>query len=262
MKQEDLLALKNWFTGYCDSFSAPIREDQQNIMVKRLHTQAVCENAMQIGRDLNLKGEDLLLAESIALLHDVGRFPQYDRYKTFNDSISVNHAALGAQVLLEQGVLRALTEQERNLIVHAVTLHNVYSVPASLDDRLLLFVKLTRDADKLDIWRIFVEYFIQDGSERATAVVLGLPDTPAYSTGILACLARGELANKLDLRTLNDFKLLQLTWLYDLNFAASLRMVREREYIDKIAGMLPDVHEIKEAVDFGRAYLNRMLEGR
>ena len=42
------------------------------------------------------------VAEAIALFHDVGRFPQYARYKTFRDSISTNHAALGASVLFEQ----------------------------------------------------------------------------------------------------------------------------------------------------------------
>ena len=41
----------------------------------------------------------------------------------------------------------------------------------------------------------------------------------------------GRDGTKDSLTTLNDFKLLQLAWLYDLNFACSLRMVVERDYI-------------------------------
>jgi putative nucleotidyltransferase with HDIG domain len=259
MNQEELTLLKKWFTGYCASFSTVVREDRQNITVKQHHTEEVCTNALLIGRSLGMNGENLLLAEAIALLHDVGRFPQYQRYKTFDDSISVNHATLGAQVILEKNVLGTLSKDQRDLIVHAVTLHNVYSLPEKLDDRNMLFAKQIRDADKLDIWRVFVDYFDQEHDGRATAVGLGLPDVPDYSPGILACLARGVMANKSDLRTLNDFKLLQLTWLYDLNFVASLRIVLERGYIDKLARVLPDVREINDAVDFARAYVDKRL---
>ena len=39
------------------------------------------------------------IAEAVALLHDVGRFEQYKRYGTFNDRKSVNHAALGVEIM-------------------------------------------------------------------------------------------------------------------------------------------------------------------
>lgn len=261
MDQEELKSLKKWFDEYCSSFSTPVQEDQRNITVKKHHTHAVCLNAVRIGQQLKLDEGDMLLAETVALLHDIGRFPQYQRYKTFDDSISINHAALGTQVLLERNVLNGLPKKQRDLIVHAVMLHNVYSLPKNLDSRTTLFVKLIRDADKLDIWRVFGEYYSQSSDKRATAVSLGLPDVPDYSPKILAGLARGELADKSDLRTLNDFKLLQLTWLYDLNFKASLRMVLEQGYIDKIAAVLPHAHEIKEAVAFVRAYVDKRLGG-
>ncbi len=57
------------------------------------------------------------------------------------------------------------------------------------------------------------------------------------------------MATKADLRTLNDFKLLQLSWLYDMNFPVSLQMVHERRYVDKIVNVLPDKDAIREAVE-------------
>ncbi len=259
MNLQELTSLKTWFAGYCASFSTPVKEDQLNFAVKQDHTHQVCLNSLQIGRDLKLDRESLLLAEAIALCHDVGRFPQYQRYKTFDDGISVNHATLGAKELRGRKALQGLPKADQDLIVHAVTLHNVFFLPKNLDERTLFFTKLVRDADKLDIWRVFVEYYGQDKNGRATAVALGLPDTPEYSATVLGCLQRGAMAAKSDLKTLSDFKLLQLTWLYDINFASSLQVVLERGYIEKIAGTLPDNEELRQAVDHARAYVNEIL---
>jgi putative nucleotidyltransferase with HDIG domain len=260
MNQKDLTLLKNWFADYCIAFLTHIDEDRRNIAVKKDHTYHVCLNSLRIARSVKLNRQDMLLAEAIALFHDVGRFPQYQQYKTFDDDVSANHAALGAKVLLEKAVLRGLPEQDQNLILHAVTLHNVFVLPEVLDEKTRLFTNLIRDADKLDIWRVFIEYYGQDHGSRATAVALGLPDTADYSPAILASLQQGKMARKSDLKTLNDFKLLQLTWLYDLNFTSSIQMVLERGYIDNMAAVLPQNDEIRQALDRVRAYVSGKLE--
>jgi hypothetical protein len=161
-------------------------------------------------------------------------------------------------VLLEHNVLGGLPKQDQDIIVRSVTLHNVFELPEGLDEKSLLFARLIRDADKLDILRVVIEYFQQDEESRADAVALGLPDVPeAYSPEVLACLCRGEMARKDELTTLNDFKLLQLAWLYDLNFSCSLRMVMERDYIRTIAEMLPRNGEIAGAIELVRSYVDR-----
>jgi len=260
MNQQDLILLKDWFDDYCAHYSTHVQEDQRNFEVKKDHTYQVCQNALRIGRSLKLNSQDMLIAEAIALCHDVGRFPQYRQYKTFDDGISANHAVLGVKVLQEQGVLRGLPEQEQNLIIRAVTLHNVFTLPDALEQRTRLFVHIVRDADKLDIWRVFIEYYDQGEACRATAVALGLPDTPDYSATVLACLQQGKMAFKSELKTLNDFKLLQLTWLYDLNFTASLKMVQERRYVDKMAAALPENVEIREAIERARKFVAGKLK--
>jgi len=259
MNQNNLTALKNWFEAYCASFFTPVAEDQRNITLKQDHTREVCLNALRIAEELRLDQERALLAEAIALFHDVGRFSQYRRYRTFDDSISGNHAALGAKVLVESKVLRDLPKHDQDMIVRSVTLHNVFSLPEGLDEDSLLFARLIRDADKLDILRVVIEYFGQDAGSRAEAVSLGLPDGPGYSPAVLASLKRGEMARKADLATRNDLKLLQLAWLYDLNFTASLRMVSEQDYIQKIAAMLPRNDEIAQVVDLAREYVREKL---
>ena len=109
-------------------------------------------------------------------------------------------------------------------------------------------MRLIRDADKLDIWRVFAEYYESAEDDQASAVGLGLPDRPDYSQTVLSCLHKKTLASLSDLRTLNDFKLMQLSWVYDLNFRHSFRLLAERHLIHKIASTLPQTEEIAEAL--------------
>lgn len=251
--------LKIWFSEYCRSFYSTDPADQKNIITKEEHTRRVCANMAEIARHLGLDENRAALAEAIALFHDVGRFIQYQRYRTFRDSISANHAALGAGVLVEKNALGSLPERERKLILRAVTLHNVFAIPAGIDEEDLLLIKMVRDADKLDIWRIFIDYYSSPDEERASAVALGLPDTAEYSRDVMASLFQRQMVHLTALRTLNDFKLLQLAWIFDLNFVRSLQLVLERSIIEGIAATLPRTEDIGEVVDLMRRYVDGRL---
>jgi putative nucleotidyltransferase with HDIG domain len=249
----------SWFSQYCASFYSDEQEDQRNIALKEEHTLRVRNNAVQIADGLGLGGDDRSLTEMIALFHDVGRFPQYRDFRTFRDSESVNHAALGAKVLIEQNVLSRLPKDEQEIVVRAVTLHNVFTLPGGLDERTTLHARLVRDADKLDIWRVFIELFDLPESERPQAAGLGLPETPEYATSILGQLRRREMVRLTSLGTLNDFKLLQLAWIYDLNFGPSLRILRERDIITRLSATLPADEEVRSSVEAVRRYVDERL---
>ena len=169
-------------------------------------------------------------------------------YKTFRDNISVNHGRLGAEILREKEVLASLALHEQELIINTVQFHNTFEVPAFEDQQKILFLRLIRDADKLDIWRVFAEYYHSAEDDQASAVGLGLPDRPDYSQTILSCLHKKTLASLSDLETLNDFKLMQLSWVYDLNFRHSFRLLAERDLIHKISSTLPQTEEIAGAL--------------
>ncbi len=262
MDRQKLDNLKQWFTAYCRSFDTLNPGDQQNITLKEVHTRNVCDNMTEVARSLSLDEGGVALAEAVGLFHDVGRFPQFKKYRTFNDRLSTNHAALGAKVLIENNVLENLRKREQDIIIRAVTLHNVFIVPEGLDADTHRFLHMVRDADKLDIWRVSLEYYEQSEADRASAVGLGLPDTPGYSPDVLASLLRREMVLMSSLTTLNDFKLLQLAWIFDLNFSRSLELVAERGYIDKIASLLPRCSEIDLAVAAVRSYVDEKAQGR
>jgi hypothetical protein len=57
------------------------------------------------------------------------------------------------------------------------------------------------------------------------------------------------------MRTLNDFKLLQLGWIYDLNFPVTVKIIKERQYLEAIRKSLP----ASEEIDGLMVHLNRFL---
>ena len=259
MEQENVTAVKSWFFDYCRLFYSPDEDFQRNIILKENHTLNVCENSARICREESLDDDRTMLAQVVALLHDVGRFEQYRQFRTFKDSISVNHAELGAQILEDYEVLAPFYPRERSVIAHAVELHNVYAVPAKTPADVKFMLNIVRDADKLDIWRVFFEYFNQPEDMRASAAGLGLPDRPECSPEVLDRLAQQKMVRLSSVKTLNDFKLMQLSWIYDLNFATSFRLLFERDDINNLVATLPEDEDLAEAVQVVREFAERKL---
>jgi len=260
MTEDDLALLRERFSVFCRSFYSSNSEDRRNIALKEEHTRNVCVNIREIARQLSFDQEGTLLAETVALFHDVGRFPQYAKYKTFNDKISINHGLLGANTLIDGNMLAPLSGEEKDRVLHAVKFHNAFALPDLRDSETILFLKLVRDADKLDIWRIFVEYYESLPENRASAVSLGFPDVPGYSEAVLAAFREKRPASLAEVRTLNDFKLLGLTWIYDLNFKPSFRMVIDRSCIQRIARKLPHTDEISGFVQILEGFVRSRAE--
>lgn len=260
MNPNDLNALKNRFSDYCRSFYFSDAKHQKNIALKEEHTHEACKNIVLIAREQRLTKSEVMLAETVALFHDIGRFPQYEKYKTFRDSISVNHGKLGAEILEQEGFLENLSGDEQEIVINSVKFHNAFGIPALKNQRALFFLKLIRDADKLDIWRVFFEYYESSGDEKASAAALGLPDTPDYSKTVLSRIYKKQRISLTSLRALNDFRLLQLSWIYDLNFRTSFRLLLERDYIRLISAKLPRTDEVREITALLKEFASQRLK--
>ncbi len=260
MTGNDLQFFKSWFSEFCKVYHLDNEKEQRNITLKEAHTLHVCRNILAVGRGEALGPNEMLLAETIALFHDIGRFPQYAQYRTYKDSISINHGLLGANTLLEKKVLIRLADREQDLITDAVKFHNAFAISDIVDPDKLRFLKLIRDADKLDIWRVFIEFYESPDEEKPEAVGLGLPDSPSYSEEILSLIRNKQIISLARLKTSSDFKLLQLSWIFDLNFTASFMLLIERDYINRIAATLPQTDEILDIVARVSAYVREKLD--
>ena len=259
MNSEDFKRLIKWFKVYVSGYLTENPDDNHAIRLKEEHTYRVCGNIILLSKKLDLPPEDILLTKTMALLHDLGRFKQYRRYGTFNDRASLNHAELGVAEIAAHRVLSACRQAEIRLITSAIVHHNAAALPEDRDERTYFFMRLLWDADKLDIWRVFCDYYrqrrLRPGKAPNKTIELGLPDQPACSPAVLAALHAGCYARMEDLRTLNDFKLLQISWVYDLNFQPSFRALQKRGYIEQIVATLPATEEVTAPVKQTQAFI-------
>ncbi|MBN2034667.1 MAG: HD domain-containing protein [Deltaproteobacteria bacterium] len=253
-----LPSLKAWFQSYTHGFSSDDPIVQENLDLKREHTWRVCEAIRDIGWSLDLSKEDLCLAEASGLLHDIGRFEQYRRYRTFSDYKSENHAALGARIIQAAGILAGLEPVAADIILRAVAYHNRADLPLEEKEPCLFFLKLLRDADKLDIWRVVTEYYRNARFRRNRTIELDLPDVDRVSKPVYEALMQGRLVQTADLKTLNDFKLLQIGWIYDINFPMTFNIIEEKKYLERILDALPrQCPRVTEVYARARAHLER-----
>ncbi len=258
MQLEQLDALKDWFASHVAGFYDLDPEGLLNIQMKVEHTWRVVSCMQEIAEGERLNENEKLLALSIALLHDVGRFYQYRRWRTYRDSESDNHARLSLEVIRREGLLENISDEERLIIEEAVLFHNLLSLPEKYSSPSDFFIRLIRDADKLDIWKVVIENYRLPEAERASAVGLGLPDLPEVTADCLNALAEGRIVQLNKTRFLNDFRLLQISWVYDLNFDTTRRLLLEREYLQQLAATLPDLPEIHAAVQRAISSLNAL----
>ena len=258
LENEQVRDLNGWFIRYVQGFKndpATVR----NIVLKEEHTKRVCREIIAIGTDLGLTNDELRFAEIIALFHDIGRFEQYARYKTFVDRRSEDHAELGVTVLRRLGVLHRCGEATQDLVFRIIRYHNRAALPREETESCLFFSKLLRDADKLDIWRVVTDYYRREDGERNGALELDLPDTPGFSDAVYLDLMRRKIVDMKHVMTLNDFKLLQIGWIFDVNFRPTMQAVRSRGYLEMIRHVLPKSEKIDALFSDITEYLEERL---
>jgi putative nucleotidyltransferase with HDIG domain len=251
--------LEEWFGDYVMQFHSKDSHFQKNIEVKREHSYQVHANMEKMAIRMELNEEQQLVAEAIGLLHDIGRFEQFRRYQTFYDKVSVDHADLGVSVLQELNVLKEWPQEAQEWILTAIKWHNKKALPEDLSETERLYCKLIRDADKLDIWRVVTAYYCRMDEETNNTLQLDLPDTPGYQPINVERIRQHEMVDLQDLKNLNDFKLLQVGWVFDINFATTLALLKQRNYLTPLFASLPNddiIGELKKEVE---NYIEKVL---
>ena len=137
---------------YFDEYVFNYDMKDPDINYKYYHSYRVMDAMELIAINLNLSNEDIELAKTIGLLHDIGRFEQDRLYNSFKDS-EMDHGDYGVKVLQETNFLDKLNinKLDYEVIYKSIKNHNKFKIEDGLTERELLFAKLIRDADKLDI---------------------------------------------------------------------------------------------------------------
>ncbi len=261
MNLSDTFSLySRWFSAYINHFLVLHPDLAENIEIKADHSRKVHAEIVGLAKKLGLSQEDTFIAETIGLFHDIGRFKQYVKYQTFSDSKSQNHAELGVDVLKENNVLKNLSDDVKEIIYKAILNHSRAEIIPDSNSKVILFSKLIRDADKLDIWRLITEYYMVKEQQENKTLELDLPDTEEISDEVLQAILNHKLILKESMKTLNDFKLLQIAWVFDLNFDYSVQRLYEKKYLEKIIKSLPENNKVNQVKTIVNEFFERHIK--
>ncbi|MBR1553328.1 MAG: HD domain-containing protein [Schwartzia sp.] len=231
---------------YMKSYYNEDEEIQHAMLLKEAHTGRVQNIIGELAAHLGLSEEDVVLAELMGLLHDVGRFRQFTVYRTFKDHLSEDHAMAGLKLMEEHRLLEGLLPWEQSLVRFAVEWHNKKAIGPAPDACHLGYAKMLRDADKLDIYHV-LEPFLpsEDGS--------------GVSPAFIEKFVEGVQCDYTMVGTEDDKKLVRLMWAYDIYFAWTLRRIEEHGYLEKLIHCLPKGEKVERGVARLREYVKNKL---
>jgi hypothetical protein len=259
--------IENWIREYTGSLYGIDENVDINIELKTLHTFKVAAEMGDLCDDIGLIDDEKDIAVIIGLLHDCGRFEQIVKYKTFDDTKSENHALLGLRVIKQNHILDDIDPAAARVIEEAIRNHNAMKIEISPGSpgQAILYARMIRDADKLDIFRVVqlsYQQYIRDPANANTMALNFGSDTGQCSPEVLdELMARRQIGYE-KLKTLDDRKLLQLCWVYDINFPPVLRKIVNRGYIQMIFNALPRTPQMDEAKAAIKAYISEILPAR
>lgn len=206
------------------------------ILHKIRHTLRVAGNCERIAAGTGMCGDDVAFAWFLGLLHDIGRFEQVRRYGTFVDSVSVDHAEFGADLLFRDGLIgqfpaESLSAEDLNILETAIRLHNKLTLPDSLDERTQRFCEIIRDADKADIFRVVAEIPFE---ERAGSSKGLLREEEGASEAVMGCVLQHRCVPRGARKTRFDVHVAHCCLVFELVFPESRKIVREQGFLDRL----------------------------
>lgn len=220
---DDRTDMRDWTQRFLD-YTAGFGTADTRYELKRVHTLGVLGymNALLKLEGITAEDPDLAQAARIAaVFHDIGRFEQLRRHDTFFDAKSADHAALSVQVLEETAMLQDVEKAWRQRILTAIAQHN--RLETDIDDPVASrLCDLVRDADRLDIYRVFAVDDIQDMTAHTAEEAAQSTASPAVIEALLA----GRPVDKRDRQTPMDLWLTYLGFVNDFRFPASYRLCK------------------------------------
>ena len=216
----NLELIKKEFDNYVRNYDI----NNYDINYKYFHSYRVYELCKKISKDLGLSDEDVLLSSVIGLLHDIGRFEQLKKFSSYKDS-NLNHAEFGAKLLFEEGLIDRFKIDKKyyDTIKFSIRNHNKYKIEETDDDKKIMFSKILRDADKIDIIKAVVVYNDYNIPECEKDI----------SKKIEESFMDHKQLKLEDVQNDNDEAILLLAFLFDINYSTSLKTIKDEKIVDK-----------------------------
>ena len=216
------------FADYVENYNS--RDEKVRLKIE--HTYRVAALCEQIAKSAGCTEYEVELAWLTGMLHDVGRFEQLKNFGTFNDAESIDHAAYGADILFKEGKIRDYIEgdEEDALIENAVRFHSAYRLPESFEERTRKFSNILRDADKVDILKVNVDFSLEEIYNVTTRDLRNAEVTKE----VMESLKKKHATLRSLKKTSVDHVVGHISLVFELVYPESLRVVKEQGYLEKL----------------------------
>lgn len=224
--------------SYVNSFSELSEQQLRNFEIKKDHSLRVADIALLLSKKLEFPEEHIKAAFLSGLFHDIGRFKQLKEYETFSDDKSVDHADVAIEILEDGDFLSGIEDEFKGLILVAIKNHNKFKIEDGLSEAELKLAQLLRDADKLDILKVISDYYTKRNSTVNHTLVWDLPKGSAVSESVIKEVLAGKLVSKKNIVSELDAKIMQLSWVYDINYKPAIEYLMDKRYLEIIYNTL------------------------
>lgn len=241
--------------------------DNPKVIRKLEHIMRVAEISRKLAIDLKLTEEQIKLAELIGLLHDVGRFKQYQIFNENTNSIILdtsekfNHGEVGVEVLKKDNYIRKYIKENKydEIIYTAIYEHNRYELSRGLTEEKELFCKIIKDADKIDLIYEGVDIYWKQ-EEEVQEIEAG-----KLSKEMLKDFYQYKLANNRNRVSKTDQILRFTSFVFDINFLYSFKVLKENNHIsqmiDRFCYQLPETKvEMKKIKEIANQYVDQKVK--
>lgn len=228
-----------WFNNYFNSFNELTESQRLNFNIKKEHSLRVADIALSLSDKLEWTDDERQIAFLIGLLHDIGRFSQLVEFDTFNDEKSGDHAEIAVKILKGESLFEDLNIANKELVFAAILNHNKFKIQDGLTGQELMHAKLIRDADKMDIFKVFTESYLKRSGNANHALTWELPKGTAVAPAVAKEVLAGKIVSRKNVVSEIDVKILQLSWVYDLNFRPTFEYLVKNRYLESVYNSLP-----------------------
>ena len=235
------------FTEYVSNYDM----DDYHIKYKYNHSIRVEKICEALARLLNFNDEDTYIIKTIGLLHDIGRFEQLKLTGQYNDT-EFDHGAYGAMILFKEGLIEKINVDSKYyaIIEFAILNHNKYQISDTLDERKLMFAKLIRDADKIDIFDAYTYLHAYN--------ITNIDDEVTNEVAIQ--FKKRESINRKIRKTKADLLLSVVSFVFDINYKESLKIIYEQQYLDELFNQIEDNDRFREYFELAKDYIRERIE--
>lgn len=248
----DLENAKKEFEKYISKYNL----NNPEIARKVGHSYRVAKISKKIAKSLNLEQEEIEVAELIGLLHDIAKIDQKSESKIYKDLEHIEHGDAAVIILEKNNYIRKYVKDNKydEIIKTAIINHSKYEITKNIqDEKTLMFCKIIRNSDEIDIIYQAQEIFWKDKTKIQDGI----------SQKVLKDFKEEKQILNQDKITQLDKAIAIISFIYDINYIEGFKIIKENDYINKIIDKFEiENTKVKEQFEEIRKIANKYIENK